>query len=45
MGDSECQSVDTKLQAAIEEFYSTLNHFGHSVHFKTFEAVERIMYQ
>jgi len=44
LGDSECQSADTNLQAAVEEFYRTLDSFGHSVGFKTFEAVEGMMY-
>lgn len=41
-GDDECQSVDTDLRDAVDEFTSTLSHFGHSVGFKIFEAVEGI---
>jgi len=44
LGDSECQLADTTLQAAVEEFYRTLDSFGHGVGFKTFEAVEGIIY-
>jgi hypothetical protein len=43
MGDSECESANTRLQAAVQEFYQTLAHFGHSVNFKIFEAVEGIL--
>lgn len=42
-GDDECQSVEIDLRDAVDEFNSTLSHFGHSVGFKIFEAVESII--
>jgi hypothetical protein len=41
-GDDDYESADAKLQAAINEFNSTLSNFAHSVGFQIFEKVEDI---
>ena len=39
-GEEKFDAVDTTLQTSVQEFNSTLSHFGHSLHFRTFRVVE-----
>ena len=39
-GTERFDAVDMALRTAVEEFNTTLSHFGHSVGFRTFEVVE-----
>ena len=40
MGDDALTVVEVGLRDAVDEFNSTLSHFGHGIGFRTYEIVQ-----